>query len=248
MGQKLPSRSFVTPEFRMSFPHLITAHPYMQDGKPTGKEAYQTECIFPEDAMGQFKSYDENTQKYVDVNFPAAIAQLGNEAWPNLIHPMTGAKITLAQLFNEVQAGKGWPLRKGDVVKAQKEAKGKNGDHYAGMRVMSIKSNKIDTVQPPVLSMVTGANTFKVLERSNDADMAKAKTLFSGGNYAFATISVVANIVSGTHFLTAYVNGIRFTRAGKSLGGASEMDRFDGVHGGSSAHNPAAGMDEEIPF
>ncbi len=247
MAQKNPSRSLVTPEFRMSFPHLITAHPYTENGKPTGKEAYQTEAIFAEDALAQFKAYDEAQSKYVDVNLPQLLVALAQEAWPDIKNPATGETLSVKQLF-DMQMGKGWPVKRGDVVKQEKEAKGKNGDHYAGMRVMNFKSNKADNIQPPVLSRVTGAKTFKVLERTSDVDMSQAKLLFQGGNYAFATISIVANVVSGTRFLTPYLNGIRFTREGKKLGGQSEMDRFDGYSGGAAAHNPAAGMDDEIPF
>lgn len=247
MAQKNPSRSLVTPEFRMSFPHLITAHPYTENGKPTGKEAYQVEGIFEEPAMNAFKMYDEQQGKYIDVNLPQILVSLGKEAWPDLKNPMTGEPETIKQLF-ERQGGKGWPIKLGNVRKAEQEGKGKKGDQYADKRVINFKSNKADNIQPPVLSHATGAKTYKVLERVSDADMSKAKLLFQGGNYAFATIGVVAMTVSGTKFLTPYLNGIRYTREGQKFGGTSEMDRFDGVSGGASDHNPTDGMDDEIPF
>lgn len=256
---KNPTRSLVTPEFRMSYPALITAKPFTDPntGKPTGKEAYQVEALFAPDALSKFKAYDETQSKYVDVSLPQLLAQLANEAWPNMVfpdgHPQAGQPMSVKQLF-EVQLNKGWPIARGEVVKARRQANAakKNktfgGEHYDGTIVMSFKSNKADNIQPPALSKVTGASTFKPLERTSDADMSNAKLLFQGGNYAFATISVVAQVVSGVRFLTPYLNGIRYTREGKKIGGQSEMDRFDGYQGGASAHNPTAGMDEEIPF
>lgn len=256
---KNPTRSLVTPEFRFSYPSLILPRPFTdpKTGKPTGKEAYQVEALFPEASLSAFKMYDEAQNKYIDVSLPHVLVQLAQEAWPSMVfpegHPSAGQPMSVKQLF-EVQLNKGWPIQRGEAVKRKREtnakAKGKgfNGDHYDGQIVISLHSNKADNVQPPVLSRVTGAKTFKVLERVNDVDMGQAKLLFQGGNYGFATISIVAQVVSGVHFLTPYLNGIRYTREGKKFGGQSEMDRFDGINGGASAHNPTAGMDEEIPY
>lgn len=250
-NSKNHSRSLVTPEFRMSFPSLIHAKPFMKDGKPTGKESFQVEAIFDEEVLANFQMWDEAEKKYVAVNLPQLLVQLANEAWPNMTfaagHSREGQPMTVKELF-DAQNGKGWPIQRGDAIAAKREAKGKKGDAYVGKRVISFKSNKADNVQPPNLSMVTSKTTFKTLNRTNDVDMEKAKNIFQGGNYAFATVSFVAMTVSDTRFLTPYLNGIRYTREGARLGGASEMDRFDGVSGGSSAHNPTDGMDEEIPF
>jgi hypothetical protein len=244
MASKNPSRSLVTPEFRMSFPHIVVAHPYMENGKPTGKEAYQVEALFEEAALDSFKAFDEATGKYVDVNLLKLLVSLAQEAWPgqNIKEIFDGQKDKFGN------GGKGWPVKRGDVLKAQREEKGKKADHYAGVRVMSLTSNKVDTIQPPAMSMVTGPKTFKTLDRTLDGDIAKAKSVFTGGNYAFATIGIVAMTVAGTKYLKPYLNSIRFTRTGKPLGGTSEMDRFDGVSGGASDHNPTEGMEDEIPF
>jgi hypothetical protein len=241
---KNPSRALVTPEFRMSYAHLVVAHPYMENGKPTGKESYQVEAILDEEALTQFKVFDEASGKYIDVNLPQLLVQLCNEAWPG---------VNVKEAFESQKdkfgnGGKGWPIKRGDVIKAQREAKGKKGDQYEGKRVMSLTSNKVDTIQPPTLSMVTGPKTFKTLDRTLDGDIAKAKSIFVGGNYAFATIGISAMTVAGVKYLKPYLNSIRYTRPGKPLGGQSEMDRFDGYSGGSSDHNPTAGMDDEIPY
>lgn len=246
---KNPSRSLITPEFRMGgWPTLIEPKKYVDPvtKKEGDKESYSVEAIFTDADLEKFSLFNETTKSYEPVPLPRLLAQLAAEAWPDLKHPMTGEPETIKAMF-ERQA-KGWPIMRGDLKVAKLAQKGKNGEHYAGMRTIMFKSNKSDKMPPPPLSMKTGPNTKVDLNRVNDADMAKAKLLFRGGNYAFATVTFQAQVVSGIHYLVPYLNGIRYTREGKRLGGFSEMDRFDGTQGGSSDHDPTAGMDEEIPF
>ena len=248
MASKNPSRSLVTPEFRMSYPALVKPKPFMENGKPSGQESYQVEAIFDEAVLTKFRTYDEATNAYVEVNISQVLFQLAQEAWPgqNIKTMFESQK----DKFDE--PNKGWPLKRGDVLKAQKEAKGKKADHYAGTRIMSLKAptetRAGEALQPPTLSMATGPGTFRTLDRSMDEDMQKANHLFTGGSYAFATIGIIAMTVAGVKFLTPYLNSIRWTRVGKALGGGNEMDRFDGYSGGASDHNPTQGMDDEIPF
>jgi hypothetical protein len=248
MANKNPSRALVTPEFRMSYPALVTPKPFMENGRPTGDESYQVEAIFDEAALDHFRIYDEATNGYVEVNLLTVLAQLAKEAWPS-----DNIKTMFeSQKDKHGQPNKGWPVKRGDVIKAQKEAKGKQADHYAGTRVIALnaktKTKAGEPLQPPTISMVTGDKTFKTFDRLVDTDMAKARAVFSGGNYAFATVGFVAMKVAGVAFIAPYLNGIRYTRSGKSLGGQSDMDRFDGYTGGASDHNPTAGMNDEIPF
>ena len=230
---KKPTIALLTPEIRQSFPALITPREGIDDeGKKTGKWAYSVEGLFDEDKLTQFRMYDDASQKYVNVDIREALTQLSKTAWPNLD----------PQALFQGQSGRGWPLKKGDALKAKRESKGKKGDHYAGLRVIALKSNVAEGVQPPSLSQQLQGDNYKKFDRTVDADMAKAKLLFVGGNYAWAAVSFVANVVSGLHYLTAYMNGVRYTREGAKFGGQNEMDRFDGISGGSAAHNPMQGM------
>lgn len=255
---KTPSRSLVTGEFRMSYPSLLKAREY-QDPKTkqgTGKFTYQVDGMFELPQLDKFQMYDEATKTYSVVNAKQVFANLAAEAWGALplvdpatqqTVPFSAAKLFQFQGLKNGQIN-GWALRKGDIMAQYREAAGKRGDFYKGLEVMTMKSYVTDKMPAPQLSYVTGTNTFRNLDRTNPADMELARSLFAGGNYAFAAINVQAKDVAGIHYLVAYLNSIRFTRKGEPLGGQTEMDRFDGISGGVSPHDPTQGMDEEIPF
>lgn len=250
-SKKKPSRAVVTPEFRMSHPHLAKAHSYQEDGAEMGIPSYQVEGLFLPDSLQHFHIFDESKNSYVDVNLPTLLVELAKEAW--------GADFDVKAAFEAQKdkhgdPGKGWPIKNGDAKKKRGEAKGKPADHYAGVRVLgmhsAIKTRDGKPLVAPVLSMNTGAGKFATLKRDSEVDMAKAEQIFDGsaGSYAFATISIVASEISGVKFLTPYLNGIRWTRSGDRIGGQSEMDRFSGYTGGAAPHDPTAGMDTEIAF
>lgn len=228
---KKPTIELLTPVFRMSYPALIQAKEFKDRGKPTGKFSYNVEAIFEEADLANFKMFDE-TGKLQVVALSTVLAQLTKTAWPDA---------DVKALFTG-QGGKGWPIKKGDAIKAQLEAKGKKGDQYAGKRVMSLKSNKTENTRPPILSTVTGKETWKVLDRNSEADMDKARNLFVGGNYAFASLAIVADVVAGVSYLTPYLNSIRYIKEGTKFGGQNAMDRFDGISGGRADYDPTAGM------
>lgn len=245
-----PTIQLLTPIFRMSFPALIAAKEFIDKGRPTGKWSYQVEAIFDETDLGNFKILDDaGTPK--NVTIADELSRLAKTAWQDLppyLYPdqpesQANPKVDPIVALIKRQNGKGWPLKKGEAIKAALELRGKKGDQYAGKRIMSLKSNKTEKARPPILSVATG-KTFRVLERSSEADMSIAQNLFVGGNYAFAAISIVADIVSGTRFLTPYLNSIRFVKDGPKFGGQSIMDRFDGIQGGTSDYDPTEGMTE----
>jgi hypothetical protein len=232
-GNTVPSRSVVTPDFRFSYCALIKPRAYQEGGQAKGTPAYQTEAIFPESSLPNFRVYDETAKTYTNVNITALLSQLAQEAWPG----QDIKAIFERQLDKHGNPGKGWPLKRGDLI-------------AVGMRVMSFKSYESDKMQPPQLSTVTDPklNKFRPLDRLNDEDMKLANQLFRGGNWGFATINIRAKITSGMYAITPYLNGIRYTRQDAQIGGQSEMDRFDGVSGGQSPHDPTKGMDDDIPF
>lgn len=255
---KTPSRSLVTSEFRMSYPSILNAREFVdpKTKAKTGKFSYQVEALFKPDDLKAFRMYDDATRTYSVVDASVIFADLATEAWGALplIDPQSQQPVqfSVKHLFGYqgLKNGQlnGWPIRKGDIIAQYREAGGKRGEFYKGTSVMSFKSYKNDNMPAPSLSMVTGSNTYKNLDRTNAADMDIAKSLFVGGNFAFATINVQAKDIAGVHYLVPYINSIRFTRKGDSLGGQTEMDRFDGVVGGVSPHDPTAGMDDEISF
>lgn len=240
------SRTVLTPEFRMSFPNLVKPKEFIDKGKPSGKFFYNTEMIFTEDALKKFRVLRDGS--LVSVDFASLLAELAKDAWGSETNPETGQPLTVKEMFAGVLA-KGWPLRKGDVIADVLKAKGKSGDHYRGMRVMSAKSNVTDKVTPPTLS-IDQKGGHRTLNRLVETDMQTARSAFVGGNFAVAELNIVANVVGGLKYLTAYLNEVRYTREGPKFGGqgGALMSKFEGISGGESDHNPTEGMDDEIPF
>lgn len=231
MSTKKPTIELITPPFRMSYPHVVTAKEFVDRGVKTGKFAFQVEAIFAEAELTRFRFLKEdNTVELVDIR--QVLAGLSQQAWPNE---------DPAALFQR-QGGTGWPLIKGEAAKQKAEIKGKNGDHYIGNRIMSLKSNKSDKNQPPRLGWVTSPNAWKPLDRNSETDMQRAVSLFQGGNYAFAAIAIVADTVAGRNFLTPYLNEIRYVKEGQKFGNQGAMARFDGISGGRSDYDPTKGM------
>lgn len=246
---KKPTIELLTPVFRMSYPALIAAKEFKDRGKPTGKFSFQVEAIFEETDLPKFKMFDE-TGKLQEVDLAKTLHQLTLTAWPDLsplLDPSQPESPTNPRLDPVValfkrQLGKGWPIKKGDAIKQKLEATGKKGDQYVGKRVLSLKSNKTENTRPPILSYVTGKETWKALDRNSEADMEKARNLFVGGNYAFASLAIVADVVAGVSFLTPYLNSIRYIKEGAKFGGQNAMDRFDGISGGRADYDPTQGM------
>lgn len=232
--------AFLTPLFRMSFPQVVTAKEYMERGQPTGKFNFQVQGLFEEADLKNFKVFDQAKQDYVTAEFLAALTTHAKKVWPD----KDVVAIFKGQVINGMP--KGWPVIKGDAIKAAREAAGKNGDAYAGQRVLNMRAPKTDKSTPPFLSAVMPDNSLRQLNRLNDADMELAKSLFVGGNYAKAAITVKAQIVSGIYYLTPYLNSIRYVKEGEKFGGGDAMSRFDGIHGGSAAHDPSGGDDDSL--
>lgn len=240
------NRVVLTPEFRMSFANLIRPKEYIEKGKPSGKFSYSVEAILTEDSLGKFKVLRDG--KLEDVEIASLLAELAKEAWGTAINPETQKPWTVKEMFSGV-AQKGWPLKRGDAIADALKAKGKNGEHYRGGRLMALKSNVSDKVQPPVLQIAQKTGLYKI-NRLLDTDLEKAKQAFVGGNYAVAELNIAASEVGGLKYLTPYLNVVRYTREGAKLGGGggSLMERYEGVSGGQADHDPTAGMDDEIPF
>lgn len=242
------SRVVLTPEVRLSFPHLITATEYKDPvtKKPSGKWSYQSEILIPETSVAKFRVLRDGN--LVEVDMAQLLKELALEEWPELAVP--GA---LQAAFAGVLS-KGWPLKRGDAKADEmaKKAEPKDGSHYRGHRVMAVKSNVNDKVQPPALSVLNAdGKSFRVLNRMLPADMETAKMAFVGGNWVVAELNIVATVVSGLKYLTPYLNSVRYTREGVKFGGQGGqlMSRFEGISGGSSSHDPTAGMGgDEIPF
>lgn len=233
-------RRLLTPEFRMSFAKLITPEAYKENGKDKGEPKYSVECIFSPESLTKFLE-DDGKGGFAEVDVRLVCAQVAKAEWPDM-NPKEA--VETKTLF--------WPIYDGDqyVVKqtAKATAKGKAAPdlkHYAGKKLFRISAAK---EYPPVLSFKDKGATVS-LNRASDSDLAKAKQVFTGGNYAIAEITVKATATAQGKFVNFYVNSVRMTRTGDALGGGGGMmNRFDGVQGGKSDKDPTVGIEDEIPF
>jgi len=225
---KSGERKVITSEFRMSFPALALTTQYQNKGDPY----YSTEMIFDPEALENFRVYDEKTGEFEIADFKKLAVAVAKEVWPDLDIKEAAANGSLH-----------WPVAQGTPLADAGKEKGKNREAY---RDKVIVRGKASGEYAPTL-IYTENKERKKLAREFEADLAKAKALFAGGNYAFAEINLKAHEVSGTKYITSYLNAIKFTRTGERLGGQSVMDLFDGTQGGQEDYDPTTGVDEEIP-
>lgn len=237
MAQASVSKRVLTPRFRGSYPALVTAKPYTDAGGKKGDPRYNIDMIFDPADIAKFRSED-GAGNLVEVDLAKLAVQAAKERWPELAADP-------ALLKSELMAN--WPLIKGDTLAQKREAKKKDGEAFKGKIIIRAKS--YENV-PPILSYKKLPSDEKatVLQRSSDVDMKKANDLFVGGNYFGAELTMKPTEVSGKKYITFYINAVRFLAEGEKFGGKGMMDRFDGVYGGTSDHNPTEGMDDEIPF
>lgn len=233
------SKRVLAPRFRGSYPNVITAKPYTDDQGKKGEPRFSLDMIFDPPDIKKFRAED-GSGNLVEVGVDTLAVQLARERWPELADPA----VLKAELT------KGWPLIKGDLLAAKREAKKKDGEAFKGKII--IRSKSYENVKPLLSFFDKAANNgkgaFRPLSRVSDVDMKKAEELFVGGNYFGAELTMKATEVSGTKYITFYINAVRFLADGEKFGGKGMMDRFDGVYGGEAAHDPTEGMNDEIPF
>lgn len=223
--------TMLTPEFRMSFPNLVTAKAFKgSNGKEKGEPSFNTEMIFDAENLDKFQKPDASGNlAAVDVKQEGVA--LARQKWGD---------INMQEAF-----AKTWFVKDGAALIAKQEAKGKTQiEHYRGKKVLYAKANQD---YPPNLYVIENGKK-RALARGLEADMAKAKQLFVGGNYAVAEINLVPVEVDEKKYIACYVNSICFTRPGDRIGGQSLMERFDGIKGGKAAHDPTSKGSDDIPF
>lgn len=221
-----------TPVFRMSFPTFIEPRAYQDPN--TGRKGdpeFNCEMLLTEEDLDKFQVRRDDD--WEEINIKNAMAEVAKAEWPDL------------SIREAVQhGGLNWPLKDGNAKADAREAKGKKSEFYRGYKVLPIKA-KAD--YPPQL-YVQDKGKMVELTRSDESDMQRAKQLFVGGYYAKASVNLKALLTPQGKFLPIYVNAVLFVREGEKIGGMSPEERFGGIDGGVSDHDPTSGMDDEIPF
>ena len=228
------SRILITPEFRISYPQLVTPKKFQNKGEPT----FTLEMIFDPEALSKFQLLDEAPadpkNPFFDVDVQQMILAVIKGKWG-------------ADTYSKDEWVRNWPVKSGDILANKRKGKGKEA--ILGKKLIKCKAS---AEYPPELLYLEDGVT-KAINRGVDSQLVKAKALFVGGFYGFAEVTAKALDTPQGKFVTFYLNSIKLTREGERLGGESLMRRFDqsGVSGGVSGVDPTSGMgddDSDIPF
>ncbi len=227
------SMRLLTPTFTMYYPTIIEPREYQEKGKPKGKPTYSNGMILEKGDLALFKQPDEDTGELMDVKLGDILMKIAGETWPDVEDLKTTIK----------HGGIFWPIRAGAKVA---EKKGKHAEYLDGKFLINTSSG--EDYPPAVKAMIDGKMT--VLSRGLPTDEKTMKSLFVGGNYAFAEVNVKGTTTPQGKFLKLYLNAICFVKTGERIGGGggSLMDQYAGVSGGEADVDPTEGMDDEIPF
>ena len=232
MAPKPSSRLVRTPVFRMSYAKLDEPKPFMENGKPKGPPVYSVEQLFdPADLENFLVKRDGGWE---ECSYPRLLVELAKEEW--------------GEDFNAAEAtkhgGMKWPIQDGTQRAEDGKKRGKNWEAYRDKKAIRVKSAQD---YPPKL-FVTDAGKYRELDRDDDKDRAIIRKRFQSGHFAKANVTIKAVEVDGRKFLTHYVGAVLFWEEGEVIGGMDAEERFGGIEGGESFHDPTKGMDDEIPF
>jgi hypothetical protein len=200
---------------------------------------YSAELIIEPTDLAKFKLMTEDGLQMVDVR--AICATVAREKWGE------DMDVEALKKIEPKDGGLGWPLKDGNAYASRRENDGKNGDAYKGKVYLRTKGSE---KFPPVLKFLTADKAFATLDRVTELDV--IRSYFAAGNYIMAEVTVKATQPKQTQqkFVTFYLNGVCYIRAGERLGtGGSMLDeKLDGILGGISDLDPTEGMDEAIPL
>lgn len=222
----------LTPLFRLSFPKLLKAEPFLdpKTKKPKGDPKFTMSGIFEPDALKKFVMSDGADGK-MEVDIVEVCKKLASDTW-NEGKPLTPDR--LKELFPKQANGKSyWPIQKGDNLVALEASKKKPKEmgHLVGMFNISMQGG---AEYPPRLSFREAGNPKPVyLDRDVPADVKKINSLFTAGNWCKAEVNLRAIEVNSNKYITFYLNHVQFKKVGEKIGGGNSlMDRFDGADGG----------------
>lgn len=238
------SATFFTAPFILSYPKLVKAEAYMEDGKPKGEPHYSLEAISAKDSLAEWAEVDRDAGDINEgVNIQARCVALCKEMFGSDFNPAEAEK----------HGGLSWPFKDGDK---RAEEKGQKGEHYRGKKFWRAKAKEYINGQRNEVTLYVneGDGVRRLIPGTTEGDREIGQK-FYGGAICTAEVNVVAGETAQGKYVTFYVNSVIFQDDGDRLGGESNVERFYGVKGGSSDYNPSKGMsggnnnlDDEIPF
>lgn len=215
----------------MSFPQLLEAKPFMENGKAKGEAKYSANLNF-----------DANSSDLKAIKELAA--RLARAKWPD--KPFfqtvqeTGEKIPTV-LF---------PFASGDKLADLRKQKGKDDGAFMRGKVIIAARSKYE----PRLSYIENG---KILECEGDMAKQASKGKFYPGVEVLAQLNLVpydAVGQGGKPGVTAYLNMVLSTGKGARIsGGQTASEAFKGYVGSVSADNPmgpgaSVDMSDDIPY
>lgn len=239
---KNPSVTVITEPFILSYPKLLKAEPYMENGKPKGDPVFSFEAISALDALAAWDIYAKDSDDPTKNKIEVRLVALAKEKWGDDFD----VKAAVAA------GGLSWPFKSGN---AKADEKGAKADHYRDTKFWRAKALAEINGSPNEPSLYDGRNGELIkLRRSTEAGKQQINELFYGGAICTAELNAVAGTTGDNKYVTFYVNSIVFERDGDRLGGGSRIERMRGVKGGESSVDPSKGMknpdelEDEIPF
>lgn len=135
-----------------------------------------------------------------------------------------------------------WPFKAGNDFIVEQKAKGKKTDDLFVDKVMFTARSQYQ----PKLAAIKGG---RVVDFDDDSAKIANKGLFYAGVEVLVEVNFSANTVDGKNYVSAYLDTVLSTSKGDRLAsGRSASETFRGYVGHTTNDNPAAGLDDEIPF
>lgn len=239
---KTTSVTFITAPFILSYPKLMKAEPYMENGKPKGEPYYGFEGISVINSLEEWREVNRETGEFDLVHVEKRLVKLAKERF--------GSDFDVVAAV--MHKGLSWPFKSGDK---KADEKGDKAEHYRGKKFWRAKALAEIAGNPnsPDLWVNEGGNISRLVRGTTQGDQA-AQQRFYGGAVCTAELNAVAGETAQGRYVTFYVNAIVFQEDGDRLGSGSAIERMYGVKGGQTAYNPTEGMDpnlgddDEIPF
>ena len=238
---KNPSVTVVTKPFILSYPTILKAEPYMENGKPKGDPVFSFEAISTLEDLESWNIFDKDRNDPVEGKIEVRLVKLAKEKWGDDFDVVSAVK----------HKGLSWPFKKGDD---KADEKGEKAGHYRGKKFFRAKALAEIKGSPntPALYFQDSDGDLVPLQRGTESGRARINELFYGGAICSAELTAVAGTTGDNRYVTFYFNCLVFHKDGDRLGGGSAIQKLYGVKGGESATDPTEGMktdlDDEIPF
>lgn len=231
--KKNPSAVLFTTPFILSYPKLLKAEPYMENGVAKGDPVFSFEGISPVESLGEWKRENKESGEFEPVNVEKLLVQLAKERFGDDFSVKDAVKLGALS----------WPFKSGDK---HFEQKGEKAKHYQGKKFWRAKALTEINGNPnePNYYIAEKGGLTRVQRGTTVGDQLIGQKFYPGA-ICTAEVCAVAGVSGTNKYVTFYLNAIVFEKDGERLGGGSGVERLRGVSGGSSNYDPTQGLDDD---